>query len=125
MISRSTLYRRIAESGLPIQGYTDITDANLDSIIRELKQMHPNDGEVMMAAHLRTRTICIPRARLRASIHHIDPHASENRRAAIRRRTYSVPSPNSVWHLDGNHILIRWRFVVHGGIDGYSRLRSM
>ena len=33
-ISRSTLYRRIAESGLPIQGYTDITDANLDSIIR-------------------------------------------------------------------------------------------
>ena len=84
--------------------------------------MHPNDGEVMMAAHLRTRAICIPRARLRASIHRIDPHASENRRAAIRRRTYSVPSPNSVWHLDGNHKLIRWRFVVHGGIDGYSRV---
>lgn len=24
-------------------------------------------------------------------------------------------------HLDGNHKLIRWRFVVHGCIDGYSR----
>ena len=24
-------------------------------------------------------------------------------------------------HLDGNHKLIRWRFVVHGGIDGFSR----
>lgn len=24
-------------------------------------------------------------------------------------------------HLDGNHKLIRWRMVVHGGIDGYSR----
>ena len=36
-ISRSTLYQRIEESGLPIQGYTDITDANLDSLIREIK----------------------------------------------------------------------------------------
>lgn len=24
-------------------------------------------------------------------------------------------------HLDGNHKLIRWRFVLHGGIDGFSR----
>ena len=24
-------------------------------------------------------------------------------------------------HLDGNHKLIRWRMVVHGGVDGYSR----
>lgn len=24
-------------------------------------------------------------------------------------------------HIDGNHKLIRWRFVIHGGIDGYSR----
>ena len=83
--------------------------------------MHPNDGEVMITAYLRTRRICIPKARLRASIHRIDPNASENRRAAIRR-TYCVPSPNSVWHLDDNHKLIRWRFVVHGGIDGYSRV---
>ncbi|XP_068724965.1 uncharacterized protein [Montipora capricornis] len=26
------------------------------------------------------------------------------------------------WHMDGNHKLIRWRMVVHGAIDGYSRL---
>ena len=24
-------------------------------------------------------------------------------------------------HIDGNHKMIRWRFVLHGGIDGYSR----
>ena len=24
-------------------------------------------------------------------------------------------------HLDGNHKLIRWRMVVHGGVDGFSR----
>ena len=27
----------------------------------------------------------------------------------------------SVRHIDGHHKLIRWRFVMHGGIDGYSR----
>ena len=24
--------------------------------------------------------------------------------------------------IDGHHRLIRWRFVTHGGIDGYSRM---
>ncbi len=33
-----------------------------------------------------------------------------------------MPSANSLWHIDGHHKLIRWRFVIHGGVDGYSRL---
>ncbi len=28
----------------------------------------------------------------------------------------------SIYIIDGHHKLIRWRFAVHGGIDGYSRL---
>ena len=40
----------------------------------------------------------------------------------IYRRVYSVPSPNALWHLDGNHKMIRYRLVVHGAIDGFSRL---
>ena len=43
-------------------------------------------------------------------------------RQVLKRRQYSVPMPNSLWHLDGNHKLIIRRIVVHGGIDGYSRL---
>ena len=27
-----------------------------------------------------------------------------------------------MWHVDGYHKLIRWRIVVHGEIDGYSRV---
>lgn len=27
-----------------------------------------------------------------------------------------------MWHIDVNHKLIRWRFVIHGGVDGFSRL---
>ena len=35
---------------------------------------------------------------------------------------YSVPYPNYLWHVDGNHKLIRWKIVLHHGIDGYSRI---
>ncbi|XP_052809238.1 uncharacterized protein LOC128237692 [Mya arenaria] len=38
------------------------------------------------------------------------------------RRAYNVRAPLALWHINGNHKLIRWRFVIHGGIDGYSRL---
>ena len=40
----------------------------------------------------------------------------------MRRRPYSVRGPNALWHIDGSHKLIRWRLVIHGGIDGFSRL---
>ena len=39
----------------------------------------------------------------------------------MSRRVYFVPWPNSLWHLDGHHSLIRWGFIIHGCIDGYSR----
>jgi hypothetical protein len=40
----------------------------------------------------------------------------------VSRRTYSVPGSNSLWHLDGHHSLVNWDFVIHGAIDGFSRL---
>ncbi|XP_026119160.1 uncharacterized protein LOC113098348 [Carassius auratus] len=39
----------------------------------------------------------------------------------IARRTYSVPAPLSLVHVDTNHKLIRYNIVVFGGIDGFSR----
>lgn len=32
-----------------------------------------------------------------------------------------MTAPNHLWHLDTNHKLIRWHFIVCGGIDGFSR----
>ena len=40
----------------------------------------------------------------------------------VLRRIYSVPWINSLWHIDGHHKLIPWKIVIHGGIDGYSRM---
>ena len=123
--SRSTLYRRLSELGIdPHLHYSSITDSQLDREIRAIKLQHPNDGEVLVAANLRSRGIHVQRSRLRASIHRIDPDGVETRRRiAVHRRVYCVPHPNYIWHIDGTHkmIPIRWRLVIHGGIDGFSR----
>lgn len=39
----------------------------------------------------------------------------------VRCRVCYAEGPNYVWHIDGNHKLIRWQLVIHGGVDGYSR----
>ena len=102
--------------------FSRISDTELDTLVERIKRSHPNDGERLMLGHLAGHGILVQRARLRASIHRVDPENTALRRSiAIRRRVYHVDGPNSVWHLDGHHKLIRWKFVTHGAIDGYSR----
>lgn len=122
-ISRSTLYRRLEEEGLSREStFSDISDLELDRVVASIKRSHPNDGERLMFRHLAMQNIIVQRARLRASIHRVDPINTALRRSvAIRRRVYHCEGPNAVWHLDGNHKLIKWRFVIHGCIDAYSR----
>ena len=65
----------------------------------------------------------MPRHRVREIIRVQDPIAVLLRwTIATTRRKYSVPGPNALWHIDGLHKLIRWGFVVHGCIDGFSRM---
>jgi AraC-like DNA-binding protein len=120
-ISRATLYRRLKDSG--IKSYTEISNEELDDCVRAIKQIHPNDGEILLQGHLRSRDINVPRQLLRDSIHRVDGSSTyDRRRLLIQRRIYSVPYPNYIWHLDGHHKLIRWRFVIHGAIDGFTRM---
>ena len=63
------------------------------------------------------------RCRVRHIMRIIDPVGTVLRwHQAVYRRKYSVPRPNFLWHIDGNHKLIAWRMVIHACIDGYSRL---
>ena len=79
--SRSTLYRRLSEQGIdPHSHYSSITDSQLDKEIQAIKVHHPNDGEVLIAANLRSRGLHVQQSRLRASIHRIDPDGVEARR---------------------------------------------
>ncbi len=47
---------------------------------------------------------------------------AERRLGRLHRRVYHVQGPNELWHVDTNHKLIRWGFVITGAIDGFSRL---
>lgn len=122
-ISRSTLYRRLEEEGISQDMYyTPISDRDLDQQLIAIKLVYPNDGEILLNGHLLGRKIIVPRSRLRASIHRVDPENTAIRRSiTVRRRVYYAEGPNAVWHVDGHHKLIRWRLVTHGGIDGFSR----
>ena len=63
------------------------------------------------------------RGRVRDSLRRVAPSGVERRRRRVlHRREYNVEFPNALWHLDGYHKLIQWKIVIHGGIDGYSRL---
>ncbi len=72
-VSRSTLYRKMKEEGVSFDRYSPVSDQVLDNIVAEIKQSHPNDGEVLLTGHLRSQSIFLPRTRIRASIHRIDP----------------------------------------------------
>ena len=69
------------------------------------------------------RGVHVQRQRVRVALYRVDGLNVRARLShIIQRRHYVVPGPNSLWHVDGNHKLIWWKFVVHGGIDGFSRL---
>lgn len=60
--------------------------------------------------------------RIHATLQLIDPVGCAIRRAGlIIRRKYQVSGLNALWHIDGNHKLICWGFVIHGCIDGNTR----
>ena len=100
-----------------------IADEELDNEVRFIKTFHPNCGSKNLAGYLTSRNIRVPRQRLRQSLQRVDPVGIAERRCrAIHRRVYSVSLPLTLWHLDGIHKLIRWRFVVQGYIDGFSRI---
>ncbi|XP_071821220.1 uncharacterized protein [Apostichopus japonicus] len=100
-----------------------VHDAELDEMVKAAVGKNPSYGEKMVAGLLASKNVHVQRDRIRQSIRRVDPDGVETRkRVALHRRQYSVPGPNSLWHIDGNHKLIRWRYVIHGGIDGYSRI---
>lgn len=103
--------------------WSEISEEELDNVVREIRTLTPNIGERRLMGALRCRHIRVQRRRMRNCLKRLDPIGTALRwRPVIYRRKYSVPCPNALWHIDGNHKLIRYRFVVHCCIDGYSRL---
>lgn len=119
---------------------SNLSDEELDTLLRSLRSRYQRSGLSALDGMIRALGLRISRERVRQSLLRIDPVERVFERITIRRRVYSVPGPNSLWHHDGQHGiiylylcsristynsligLIRWGIVIHGFIDGYSRL---
>ena len=121
--SRRTIERRMGDLGVRASDFSSVSDAELDGLVSSIIDLHPRSGQKTVSGRLRSQGYKVQRDRIREAIRRVDPSGVEARfRSVLHRRKYHVRSPNSLWHLDGYHKLIRWKMVIHGGIDGYSRL---
>lgn len=66
-------------------------------------------GPESVRAQLSSADVLVQRRRVRASMLRTNPDVAVLRATSqrLQRRTYRVAGPNSLWHLDGYHKLIR------------------
>lgn len=66
--------------------------------------------------------LSVRRDTVMVAMREIDPEGvSLRRRHRLKRRRYTTPGPNFLWHIDGWDKLKPYGFCVHGCTDGFSR----
>ena len=89
--------------------FSTLSDEELDFQVREVTRGIPNLGQRSVQGLLRAGGITVQRWRVAESLVRVDEAAVAMRWAqVIKRRTYQVAGPNALWHIDGNHKLIRY-----------------
>ncbi|XP_028413842.1 uncharacterized protein LOC114536687 isoform X2 [Dendronephthya gigantea] len=110
-ISESTLRRKRDELQLSTDiedNFSELSDNQLKEIATEIRRVTPNIGQRRLQGAFRARGFKVQRSRVRQCLRELDPLGTALRwNDTIYRRKYSVPAPNSLWHIDGNHKLIR------------------
>lgn len=108
-VSLRIVRRRMSEYGLSIrQTYTSIGEDELIQLLRSHLENFPTCGYRLADGWLRQKRYRIQESRIREAMRRIDPLGVASRwLTTIQRRTYSVCGPQALWHLDGNHKLIR------------------
>ncbi|KAJ8096049.1 hypothetical protein PM082_022707 [Marasmius tenuissimus] len=99
-----------------------LSNDDLDAIIGQVLQIFPSFGCRMLNGHLLHLGHRVSRHRVRDSYEHVTGAAPRLISRPVERRRYYVPGPNSLWHHDGQHSLIRWCFVIHAFVDGSSQM---
>ena len=67
-VSRTMMWRRIREAGYETERFTDISDDELDSILRQLQRNYPNCGQQLLQGYLRQKGVIVQHRRLRESV---------------------------------------------------------
>lgn len=108
-VSISTVRRRMTVYGLRVGStYSRITNEELDNKIAHFLRSSPNSGYRRILGELRRQGHRMQSCRVRESVRRVDPEGVTRRWIqTVHRRRYSVYGPNALWHIDGNHKLIR------------------
>ncbi|KAK1223937.1 hypothetical protein PQX77_013176 [Marasmius sp. AFHP31] len=99
-----------------------LTDQELDKLLCQILQNFPSFGRRMLTGHLRYLGHDLPRERIRDSFERVQGMPAWMITRPLARRPYRVAGPNALWHHDGQHGSIHWRIVIHGFVDGHSRM---
>ena len=96
-----TIYRRRQELGLLSEPIRVLDDDELRHTIEQIRREQPEIGEVIVMGEIRSRGIRVTRERVRRAIRETDPLNTPMRwrGGLVARRPYSVPGPNSLWHI--------------------------
>ena len=100
-VSRMTIYRRRIEYGIASSSGISISDDDLKSVLQQVSAEQPALGETMMWGRIKSMGFHVTRKRLRFALREIDPLQRALRWSTqlARRQPYSVPGPNSLWHI--------------------------
>ncbi len=102
--SKRTIERRMNDLSIKVTNFSLISDDDLDSHVLRVLRLHRQSGEKTIAGHLRC---IVQRQRIRECIRRVDPKGVQLRcHNVLHRRKYEVKCPNSLWHLDGYHVLL-------------------
>lgn len=113
-VSTRTVERRCRnmEYGLSIRGSHDgMNDNELDDIVTGILKDFPNAGYKRMTGLLLARGIRLQQSRIRSAMQRVNPEGCLLRSLelnVLHRRKYQVYGPLALWHIDGNHKLIRY-----------------
>ena len=126
-VSAKTIRREILRQGLRLPNEStatrsDLNDDELDTLVAYALSIC-SSSPFFIQGTLRSLDIYVSRSRVRQSLRRLRPIQQHLRSShAIRRRTYNVKAPNLLWHNDGCHHLVEYGLVIHGFIDGHSRV---
>jgi hypothetical protein len=82
-------------------------------LVISAQRENSNIGIRMLKGYLHSKGHRVQRERLRQSLLRTDPSGAVQRwKQTVKRRKYNVHSPLALWHIDGHHKLIRYRFNV-------------
>ena len=69
LISRTTLWRRVKECGASIKCHTDISDFDLDTVLRSLNNRFPHSGLSIIRGHLESLGLHVQKRRIIEALH--------------------------------------------------------